>query len=333
MTHLTSLPLDPSTRHAWAQLLDIKAEPKPLIKPVDDSHRAFALYPSLLTVRSDIRKLLTRGWYEYDLKSAQFAAIAALWPVPELQTFLASNASLWEHLAKAMKVDLSLKPALKVGVYALAYGAGKDGIRRGMLEELGLELTNGGFYKQHAYQPHERAVSARVERIQQMLEQYQQQGYALTYRGKRIPVSDLETARAALARQTRAAYKLVNKFLKVPIIKTVLEARERKIQEIMNLGYVQTIFGDVIEVRNHDDARSALAQQAQALEVALIQPIYDLARTTDEFKVTLYSFDGVTIAYKHPDSVGPWEARIKEAVVKKAQALGVLTYLEGELNT
>ncbi|MEX2535800.1 MAG: hypothetical protein WD273_09405 [Trueperaceae bacterium] len=251
-------------RQALGQLVSILAEPKPFISAVDNSDRAFSLQPSLLTVQGNVRRNLTKGWCEYDLRSAQFAIIAKLWDVPELQTFLRSGESLWEYLFRELGVDKSYKPALKVAIYAVAFGGSERNVRA-------------------------RLATETVDR------------------------------------------ELAKRFLRLPLIDVVLRARNLRISAALAARQVTTIFRTQIPVRSHQDARSALARQVQAIEVALIKPIYDLAATTKRFQVVLYQFDGVTISYRHGAQM-KWEKKIKEVVESKARELGIITELEGPKN-
>lgn len=121
-----------------AQFAMILTNPKPVIGPVENSERLFSLRPSLATIRSDVRKIFTQGWHEYDLRSAQLAIIATQWHVPELKVFLSDlkGESVWKRLASELGVDLEqTKKALKKGVYALVFGGGEKRIREVMLKE------------------------------------------------------------------------------------------------------------------------------------------------------------------------------------------------------
>ena len=265
MDLLRSDPLASSSGNAWAQLLGVFEQPMPVLKPVAGSDRAFSLDASLMTVRSDLRRVLTDGWFEYDLRNAQLAIVAERWPVPEVADFLRDGGHYWSHLAGAVGLTLDqAKPGLKKATYALVFGAGGPRI-----EEL---LREGG-----------------------------------------VPADQ------------------VAEFWKADLVKALWAARDERKAEVKRTGGLTTIFGERVPVDGEDDAaaRHALAKEAQAVEVKLMEPIYLLARTTKEFTVVLYQFDGVTIRYRDPRRRLRWEREIKDIVKREAERLGVFTELVG----
>ena len=110
-------------------LIDLRFFPMPLLKPTYKADRLFSYGASLTTIKSEVRKVLTRGWTEADLKNAQLAIIAKLWDIPSLQDYLATGESIWTYFYDSLEIDKSYKPALKVFVYSIAYGAGQDTLR------------------------------------------------------------------------------------------------------------------------------------------------------------------------------------------------------------
>lgn len=53
---------------------------------------------SLLGLKREVRKAATKGWWECDLRSSQFAILAARLKAPVSQAFIASGQSLWREL-------------------------------------------------------------------------------------------------------------------------------------------------------------------------------------------------------------------------------------------
>jgi hypothetical protein len=70
---------------------------------------------------------------------------------------------------------------------------------------------------------------------------------------------------------------LTARFLDLDLVRAIYDAREERLDQALEAGEVDTVLGKRVEVNNHREARSALSQQVQAAEVALIRPIYDLA--------------------------------------------------------
>lgn len=257
----------PSRLAAFSTWRHIVSEPMPFLGPVARSERLYSVQPSLATVRKDVRRVLTRGWYEYDLRSAQLAIAAKLWNIPVLAKVLRGKKSIWDTICDKLGVSVAThKDGIKTAMYALLFGAGKPRIK----DELETRTGHAGLY---------------------------------------------------------------DGFAKLSVIEALLEARDRHLTELVTTGHGTTVFGTTLYVKDRDAARSVMAQQAQAAEVALILPIYRLARTTDKFKAVLYQFDGVTIQYRDKDAAKAWELRITEAVAEEAKSRGFPTRLEGGLVT
>ena len=266
-------------------LADIGWFPKPLLRPVENSARAYSLRPSLLTVKSSVRRVLTQDWVEYDLKGAQFAIVARLWRIPELQAFLASGASVWATLLGELGLPVSVKRKVKDAVYSLVFGGGLRTER--VAESSGGKLRKG--------------IAERL---------------------------DEETGVPGVG----------ERFLALPLIRAVYEAREREIDHLVFEAFeAWTVFGKRLPIpvgsyeRRREAARKALAQQAQAVELLLLMPVYELASETDQFTVMLYQFDGVTVKYRDRRTCAYWHERITSAVADAAERVRVQTRLEWEV--
>lgn len=117
-------------------------------------------------------------------------------------------------------------------------------------------------------------------------------------------------------------------FFEVPLIDVLFEARNARIQEIANAGGLTTIFGEDVPAESRVEIRQALAKQTQATEVALIEPIYDVAIQRNDLTVTLYQFDGITAHFRRKATKDSAERQIQDAVAEKAAELNILTDLE-----
>ena len=128
------------------------------------------------------------------------------------------------------------------------------------------------------------------------------------------------------------------RFFKVPVVKLAFSARERRLKKLTSEYGGTTALGKVIPIPYGSGdpvewvagARSILAQQAQALELQLVHPVYELARTTRAFDVMLYQFDGFTVRYRDRRNCALWHRTILEAVERRARSLGVHTRLEND---
>ena len=56
-------------------------------------------------LKRELRKVLTRGWYEFDLASSQLAIIGKTWEIKEVQEFLTSGGKIWAELFKHYGIE------------------------------------------------------------------------------------------------------------------------------------------------------------------------------------------------------------------------------------
>lgn len=122
--------------NALDQLMAIQNDPVPRYKPSysGDTVRVFTAGHSLCTINKELRRILHPDWIELDLKSAQLAIVAEDWGVDRVKTFLRdSEKDIWRDLYDFMEwgsygTGISFehaKPALKKGLYATVFGAGR----------------------------------------------------------------------------------------------------------------------------------------------------------------------------------------------------------------
>lgn len=99
---------------------------QPYYQPSKATVRIFPYNENLLGLKKEVRKTLTTGWLECDLKSAQLAICAKTWDVPEVQQFLMEGGSIWNSLFEHFDLvkDDEIKAILKEALYATMFGAG-----------------------------------------------------------------------------------------------------------------------------------------------------------------------------------------------------------------
>lgn len=109
------------------------------------SARVFPTNPGVASVQAGVRRALLPDCVEYDLASAQLAIAAQDWRLRDLYAFLVSGRSIWSALLAFMELGAEAKAAVKRGVYALVYGAGRDrvvaDVREQYLGDVGRELS------------------------------------------------------------------------------------------------------------------------------------------------------------------------------------------------
>jgi hypothetical protein len=114
--------IDAGMVHHWID--NILDQSKPFYRPSKNGNtlRVFSIGESLATIPSKVRRALTTGWYELDLKSCGFAVAAMLWNIESINMFLRNGGDLWDdllrHFDRYSHRD-DLKSILKTCVYAL----------------------------------------------------------------------------------------------------------------------------------------------------------------------------------------------------------------------
>ncbi len=125
---------------------------------------------------------------------------------------------------------------------------------------------------------------------------------------------------------------VLNRFLAVPLIDELYQARKAAGDRVKREGGVVDAFGNWIDLpadRAVDKGvRSVLASQAQSYELRLLWPVIEEAMAGDDFAITVYLFDGLSLAFKDEQK----RARILKRLVNKvdvvALELGIMTALD-----
>lgn len=251
----------------------IDDQPQPFYMPSDHSARINGSNESVLRCTRKIRKMLTRGWVSFDLRSAQLAICAAEWQVKEVLHFLETRRSIWDELLTFFGKDLDpgLKDVFKPMLYGVTFGAANKGIFR-IFDKAGRSRDQARYLMTH------------------------------------------------------------------PLMQAMFEAREKRLQEIIDAGGAEDCFGTWISIpwMNYGkgsrpvwrpNPRSVLAQLAQSRELQLMLPILELAQQTRQFSIMLWLHDGCSIAFRDATRTKLWSGRIVEAVNRQATALGIPTEL------
>jgi hypothetical protein len=89
---------------------------------------------SIVGLVKDVRRAATKGWWECDLRSSQFAILAATLEAPVSQAFIATGRSLWRELYRSVSgIDVEPPPGakavLKEAIYSLCFGKSKKHLK------------------------------------------------------------------------------------------------------------------------------------------------------------------------------------------------------------
>lgn len=270
-------------RQQRQNLRAIEGQAQPFYHPVNNSVRIFGSNYNITGLKQEVRRALTPDWYELDLKQSQLSICAALWPIPEVQAFLANGGRIWTSLFDYFGIGETqeVKGIFKDALYGTLYGMSED------------SLVNGS----HKYIQGQRFTD--YEGLNKLL-----LPYGLDNGGTR--------------------------FLQHPLIRCILAARQEKMQAVIAQGGVQTVFGQEIAVRAAEVStiRSALVQEAQAMELELLSPVIEMAQHMNDFTLSLWQHDGFSLAVRDNARARAIINRLSQAVERKAAEYSIITMLE-----
>lgn len=118
----------------------INENPKLHYRITDILHpRIFAEHYSLQNINSYFRRIMTKGWIEYDLVSSQLAIISKTWGAHKMNEWLLSHLNtdikIWDKLICDIGIDSyndeykTLKSSIKEFVYSLCYGMSEKNLK------------------------------------------------------------------------------------------------------------------------------------------------------------------------------------------------------------
>ena len=123
-----------------AILNGIADQPKVYYRPSKNNNtdRLFGYGTNITGLKKEVRKILTRGWFECDARNLHLAIVAKLWKIPSLQNFLASGKSFWNLIQTFLETDSDKsKGYIKEATYGLVYGMSKKNLIARLNEQLG----------------------------------------------------------------------------------------------------------------------------------------------------------------------------------------------------
>lgn len=126
-----------------------------------------------------------------------------------------------------------------------------------------------------------------------------------------------------------------------PVLQELLQLRARWFERIENDGGAEDVWGTWHAIRRGTDcapgerarlARHVAATVVQSIEMEIIAPIFDIARShgdTYQFGIVLFQHDGATISFRaHGKRKEKAMTLLRDAVETRARELGVQTTLE-----
>lgn len=162
--------------------------------------------------------------------------------------------------------------------------------------------------------------------------------YAIIYgaRDRNLPqlIAEEHANHPALAAMGPAVF--VKRLLRHPLIAALIQRRDARMAEVEAQGGSYDCYSEYIPLPYKADPRglrrpqasSVLAQEAQAMEFAIVSAAFELAQTTKEFTIIHWAHDGFTISIRDQRRAASWIAKIIASVNERAANYGVCTELE-----
>ena len=258
------LNLESDIAHQWNIFSSIIDDYNQLYQPADKTVRIFPFGERIVSLKSEVRKTLTHGLLEGDLKSAQFAIAGTLWNVPSVKKFLSEGGDMWKYL---YQLGIPDKDKLKKILYSLMFGMHHVGTIA-QLNEIGIRYKD---------------------------------------------------------------------FVGLPLIRDLLQARNKEMKRISDERGATTCFGQYLPITEVDpklrnkQIRSILAQCCQAMELKLLLPVTELANENKGqhgFTIALWQHDGFTLHCHSSVRLEHWKWLIGFIVKNTAKANGIETQLQ-----
>lgn len=293
-----------SRDQSYASLAGVAEDCVPTYKPVAHSPRIFPAALGLGTMKSDVRKVATKSWAEYDLRAAHIAILAAMLNVrPLLKQLPDPKFSYWRFVFEGLGLPLTEenKQKLKPLAHALNYGANKRNISHGWRAK-----------SKHKLKP---------------------PAHALNYGANKRNISHdwrkdkKEITRPGLEQLFGAGTGA--RFFAIPEIGALYQAAQKERGRIaleQKAGIKQY---DALGVELHGNPKSILAQQVQRFEAMILHPAYELAEEhREDFYIALNQHDGISVYYRNARTAQRVETMLLAAVNGRAAELGIPAVME-----
>ena len=254
-----------SRDHQFNILCAIQEDLKPLYQPSKNGNtvRIFALNDSMLSLKKSIKKVLCKGWFEFDLASAQLAIVSQTWNIPFIRDYLNSGNKIWKDLCSHLNLPYTedIKADLKVALYALVYGKTVTKLQQLIKETIGEEYVD--LWLTH---PVIKAIlAARKIKIEQLLKDRQ----LTTIFGKTIKITGKDRTeinakiRSALAEESQA----VEYYLILPVLELAQSTKDFVITLVQADGFSCSFTNKTKQQRWIDRILQSVQLRADSLSI------------------------------------------------------------------
>lgn len=270
---------------------------KPMLHGVQNSWRLYDEGVSITGLPRQYRKMLCKGWTEFDIKSSQLAIVSSRWNIPSIHKFLSERHSTWDLFFNVFPVPgdeyEETKRFFKESLYSVVFGKQEDNIAK---EYDNLFGTGAGAKFSNIWLVRD-LFDAREAEIDKLANVPQGRYYSLV---------------AGLTCNP-------NNYFKTGMSKGELKK------------YKQT---GVMPYTQRQRITSAMAQEIQMIEMAILTPIIDLAeKNSNNYVITLWQHDGFSVKFLDKSKRDKYTKVIVnkfKATIDSLEVFKIPTYLEYE---
>ena len=285
-------------KKVYLEIIDcLKEIKKPMLHGVKNSWRLYDEGVSITGLPRQYRKMLCKGWTEFDIKSSQLAIVSSRWNIPSIHKFLSDRNSVWDLFFNVFPVADDeydeTKRFFKQSLYSIVFGKLEANIAK---EYDNLFGTGAG------------AKFSKIWLVKDLFD-----------------AREAEITRLANAPQGRH-YSLaagmsssVNNYFKTGMSKSEL----KKFKSTGTMPYTQ-----------RKRITSVMAQEVQMIEMAILSPVIDLAeKNSKNYVITLWQHDGFSVKFLNASKRDAYTQVITngfQANLDSLKHFNIPTYLEYE---
>lgn len=292
--------LDETKKKSYLRMLDILKEGNPpVLRGVKKSCRLYYNGASISGLSSQYRKMLCKGWTEFDIKSSQLAIVSREWGIDSIYNFLNDkNNSVWNLFYQAFSVPLKeqdeTKKFFKITLYSIIFGKAEDKLCNMYDEKFG-KGAGDQFSELWLIR---NLIDAREAKIDQL---------------------------ANLPGGKYKSFATDHQYSQRYYFKTGMN--EDELKEFEKTG--------IMPYSQRRRITSAMAQEVQMREIVVLNSIFDLAeKNKNNFVITLWQHDGFSVKFLDSSKREKYAKLIVNTFDKKKKKPSKLkpypTYLEYE---
>ena len=289
--------LEDTKKKSYLELIDIIREgTMPILHGVNNSCRLYESGASMTGLPRQYRKMLCKGWTEFDIKSSQLAIVSSIWNITSIYSFLKQKNSVWDLFFSEFSVNeddyADTKRFFKESLYSIVFGKQEEAIAKLYEDRFG----NGAGKRFSSIWLVRELFDAREQEIIRLANRPNGKYYS-----------------PAVGVMPSAS----NYFF------TGMSKKQQKdYNGTMPYGQRKRIV-------------CAMAQEIQMIEMALLNPIIDLAeKNSNNYKITLWQHDGFSVKFLDASKRNKYTKTIengfKANLERLSSSIDIPTYLEHE---